>query len=462
MSRSRERAWLLAAAAMCAASSARAQPPPLSSCPQTPMTPGGADEECLPRPVPGVGLVPDLAVLKTPASPAATVLGVVEAQIQRPATPAGLAVATSAGISGGGDQKPLDNFAIEVTPYWLLDHPRLTAGDIEATRPWTFVRDFSISVATASRAEAAAVEGDPDVEHRRVAFGARTSFWPGHPSRAAQVCQRYLDEVARATVRKQAEAEIPQVEAWEAENPRPQVPPKLPDEGTTPEQREARERERARPLALLSAWVARRDAMVAAWDAERDREAAGEVEDPLFTRCIDDVHQRAGLQIDTAAAYTLDFPGADFDRLDEDGSQALTGWLTAAYVFESFENADRTGAFELSALVTGRGEWEWPASGSDTSRLDGGGRLVLAWGRYGVSGEGVYRHQSSDSSDDDLWRVAVTMDYRLSGGTWASATFGKDFGDGAGEHPVIAMANVQWHIGRDRGARVDRSPSEPR
>jgi hypothetical protein len=112
----------------------------------------------------------------------------------------------------------------------------------------------------------------------------------------------------------------------------------------------------------------------------------------------------------------------------------------------------------VSMLAVGRVQHETIALQAAALRLDGGARLVVAWERYGFSGEGLIRHEHmADTGDQLRWRAAITIDYRLLGGTWVTATFGKDFGNAAVATPLLALANFQWNFGRDRTIRPDTS-----
>ena len=71
-------------------------------------------------------LVPDLSVLKSPEAPAFAALELSPTAIARPGTPTGAAVALAAGLANGL-VNPGGNVAIDIAPYWLFAHPRLTA-----------------------------------------------------------------------------------------------------------------------------------------------------------------------------------------------------------------------------------------------------------------------------------------------------------------------------------------------
>jgi len=88
---------------------------------------------CQPRPQPHADVVPDVASLKTPESPAFMALGVTPSEIQRPSTPTGLKTSLANGFSNGGALPLLQNFALEVTPFWLIPHD-LTYEEVTSQR----------------------------------------------------------------------------------------------------------------------------------------------------------------------------------------------------------------------------------------------------------------------------------------------------------------------------------------
>lgn len=127
------------------------------------------------------GLVLD--ALRTPASPAFTLLGVAPMSVERPTSPSALAVSLLS-ATGGDDLLPR-NYALELAPYWLVRHPDLT---YEAYYRPGFLRgmlqSLSLSVATVPLDQ---VTGGAD-SGTALGLGARASLVPGraHPDLAAR------------------------------------------------------------------------------------------------------------------------------------------------------------------------------------------------------------------------------------------------------------------------------------
>ena len=86
--------------------------------------------------------------LKTPSTPAATILGSSPTTIERPDNPRGLifSIASSVASSGGVPQ----DYAVQVAPYWMRSHPSLMFDSyVNPTIGQRLLRTFAISVATA-------------------------------------------------------------------------------------------------------------------------------------------------------------------------------------------------------------------------------------------------------------------------------------------------------------------------
>ncbi len=91
---------------------------------------------------------PSFNALRTPTSPAFTVLGVEPNSVERPNTPSALALSLQ---NLSSDFKSLaKDFAVEVSPYWLMGAPTLTwREDANRNLFESIARTFTISAATA-------------------------------------------------------------------------------------------------------------------------------------------------------------------------------------------------------------------------------------------------------------------------------------------------------------------------
>jgi hypothetical protein len=444
------------------------QPPP--GCPEQLTTDPGLDDGCAQKPALAARSVPDISSFKTPESPAFMALGLAPSEIQRPTTPTGFALATAAGLTRAGRLLPGESFALEAAPYWLFDHVDLTYDDLEGQRWRSIYRNFTISLATATQASEPPPVAPAPAFNSLSALGLRTTVLSGRQSRAARLCQSYLRDYVDRTSAALARARQAFDEQWYAEHPRPAVSLPPFTEPSPPQDRRAeveawiaraqawkRERDRLRKTGAMDeylSWARAHDEALATWLRLYQAENPP---DPGLARCLNAVHDRDGLMLEVAAAGTLVLPEADLERLTEEGRRGFIGWATLAYVLPDFNVRDGRSLLDASAVFAYRHQREkLPGADNDLHVHDLGLRAVTGLERYGLGIEYTQRFERSESSGDWRYpfRLALTVDYRLAGGAWFTATFAKEFGV-AGSTPLLALANLQWNFALDRGVRVD-------
>ena len=397
----------------------------------------GIDRGCLDVPPVGAKLAADLGTLKTPETPAATVLGLGTSDVQRPSTPTGAALSIATGIAEGL-VIPGRNFAADIAPYWLLSRPRLSASDLEnETFAVRLLRTLSLSIATAGGRAA-----DPGLaqttDEGRVALGARTTLLDGRPSRAAELCMgvidKYIGQLNDDRDRKKRDA----LAAWTAAHP---VPRSTHGEDVR---------------ALRVRWMQDRDQVVA--ELGRTWMAALPPPPIAVSDCMDVRLHRVGPVVDVAFAAAWTVPQLTLDRVGETGARALTTWVTGGWVFSSGPpRPSHPTAYDISALVLVRQQWERQyALDRRTKRFDLGARGIVAWSRYGLSLE--YLHLALARADaagalHDSDRLSVTADYHLASGMWMTAVVGLDVSDPSRFDSLDgwkAILSVQGNFGRDR------------
>jgi hypothetical protein len=434
--------------------------PPCSKPPHS--APGAA--ACVKRAPPATDEVPDVASLKTPESPAFMVLGVAPSEIQRPSTPTGLKASFSNGLAAGGSLPLLQSFALEVSPFWLFPHHDLSYEDVVREPSHAIYRNIALSLATSP--EEVEIEDEDGTERTvelgRIAAGARVTLWPGVPTRGAERCRVYIKDQLEQRAAQLYDPVLTFKNAWELENPEPAQPSRPKELDDPSASMEAIERATAEYEAADKVWAAWSERRNAAANEHGRTTTEAPPPDAAFSRCLHDIHARKGFMAETAAAYMLAAPDGDLDQ--DSRIDALTAWLTLGVVFEDFAQSPTDPTLELSVLGVGRVQSERGSAQdpeADVLRLDVGARFAVALARYGLALEGTYRRQErqagTDASQlDHLWRIAVSLDYRLDGGIWLSGTFGKDFGDTEKDTPILALANLQWNFDIDRGVQPDR------
>src|SRR5262245_60975663 len=128
---------------------------------------------------------PELGALRTPASPAFTLLGIEPSAVERPQTPADAAVTVLNNFRNGLPK----NFAFEASPYWLQSQPDLTwRADNRRTPAQSLARTTSLSIATSET-------GTDDAPVTSLAVGFRTLLLSGHLAPASENAMEALEVV---------------------------------------------------------------------------------------------------------------------------------------------------------------------------------------------------------------------------------------------------------------------------
>jgi hypothetical protein len=473
--------WLASFAASGAASAQTAAAPPapaaLDGC-QDRQALAGPTDKCEPKPAETPD-APDLGFLKTPASPAFAALGLSPTTIDRPTTPKGAAVTIASGLADAAGISPAENFAMELTPYWTFSHPDVTAEELLNEGVEALWRNASLSLAVVRGSSAGSMTSmmpttsDGDAVDKRAAAGFRTTLWPGRPSDAALSCQKYLRVYLDGIVARMSAERVKFLADWEKQNPQVQLDasgePKAADFPDTPEGRQAlaraiEERHQAvkaqKDWRELVSWRRKRRLDLAAY-MQAHATSVQPAEDPMVATCLERIHDRRGLMADLAIAGTATVPGGDLSKISSNGRHGMEGWLTGGWVSgtSSLGAAGTPSSWSLLASVHAQQETTQP-NDVETSRLDLGGRGVWAWGRFGLSLEGIYRRQSETGTKSHRYRATIGFDFRVVGSTWINIVAGKDFGLKADEKPLLTLANLQWAFGPERKLLPDTAVSQ--
>lgn len=343
--------------------------------------------------------IPEFDKLRTPSSPAFVILGVSPTEVQRPTTPSTFAASLLQGFVPQGDGGTLDDFAVEVAPYWLVSHPNLRLRDYHGGS-WfqNFVRTFTVSGATVKVEDSEASTG----ESRDLGVGIRAAVFQGAPP--SDKCIEQTERTISALTSISSQVAMPIAAAIAAD-------PGLADDATRLEALRVRLFDEA---------------------LENLPPDEKEVIDAKVLDCTAILSAKRGFVMDVAAASGWRFADGQLD-----GSDWRSGavWATPSFI-------------QQNVSVVGLARYNWGADDAG-DLLDLGLRGVYAWDRYGVSAEGVFRRPQGDG--DNLYRLALTFDVLLTGDVWLTTSFGRDFNeDDAGS--LLAIANLQWNVG-DRSVK---------
>jgi hypothetical protein len=155
--------------------------------------------------------VDTLRALRTPMAPAFALLGLTPISIERPSTPRAFAVSLLSATQRVS-QLP-DSWALELAPYWLRSHPRLTYDAYYRPALTDALKQtFSVSIATSAR--------DTNRNTTDLGIGVRTQPLPGRESSQSIAIRRslsgYQEKITRANLRRRIAERTNQVDSMQA------------------------------------------------------------------------------------------------------------------------------------------------------------------------------------------------------------------------------------------------------
>jgi hypothetical protein len=337
---------------------------------------------------------PTLGSLRTPPSPAFTVLGIEPSAVERPMTPSDVALSFINKIRQGTIPK---DYAFEASPYWLVSQPNLTwQSDVTRSLGESVARTTSLSIATAETGTAAAPVTS-------MAVGVRTLLSSGRMTMATQraltALEQTLGETGDLFLRMVGEAGLDALDK------------RLASGEITAADYEARKQE-------LTALVLESDAY---------REAMARAEDVAA--------RREGFFLEVAAGLVWDFPGASWE------SRAFRRhgiWATPSYQF---------GPWNLVGVLRFLDE----ATAGAEDAVDWGGRAIYSTADYGLSLEFVQRSpfELTDTVKRSHRLVGIA-EYRISRAGWVIASFGKDRQKPGTRETLVAQLGLGFSFSKDR------------
>jgi hypothetical protein len=337
---------------------------------------------------------PTLASLRTPPSPAFTVLGIEPSAVERPTTPSDVALSFVSKVRQGTIPK---DYAFEASPYWLVSQPDLSwSSDVTRNVAESVARTMSLSLATAETGTAAAPVTS-------LAVGVRTLLSSGHMTastqRALAALEQTLSQTGDVFLRMVGEAGLDELDN------------RLASGNITVADYEARKQE-------LTAIVLQSDEY---------REAMSRAEDVAA--------KREGFFFEVAAGFVWDFAAGSWEAR---AFRQRGVWATPSYEF---------GAWSLVGVLRYLDE----TSFFNEDALDWGGRALYSTADYGLSLEFVQR-SPLDQTDviKRSHRFVGIAEYRVSRASWVIASFGKDRQKTGARETLIAQLGLAFSFSKDR------------
>jgi hypothetical protein len=382
----------------------------------------------------------ELENLRTPTSPAFTILGIAPTAIARVSTPRALAVE----LLSKTEQTTVipKDYALEVAPYWLRSRPKLSFEQYTRPTPGQSLRQsFAVSLAT-SHADSSA--GDSAVT--RVAIGLRVMPTGGRPSAKFNAMVDSLRTLQRARIpliRRQVDA----TDSIEATTDSIEtIRTALATARSAPDS--VRRRLEPRLEAQLDTLRSVIDSLQQIVDSmETMRSSQADSLRKIAQAMGSEEAERVGQFTELAVALAASYPGEQFDggRLSRVGV-----WGTWGYRLEA-PRLDVIGLLRFQRDIVGE----------DENSLDAGGRLYWRHERLAISGEFVNR-TAFDLSDlereggatratltfESSNRAVGVVEFRATDAMFVSMSFGRDHRAPATErHPLIAALGLSLQFG---------------
>ena len=355
----------------------------------------------------GGSKVPAFNTIRTPTSPAFTLLGVEPSSVERPNTPASLALSFLRRVAEGGTVP--GDFALEVSPYWLVGHPLLRWTDDDARTPWeSLIRTATVSVATSQT-------GTKDLPVTSLSIGGRASLWSG------SLTQETKASIGRLSASLQAQAALgsllmaAQLKALTAQLQAGKITTK--------------EHDRLMAVVLNSTLKSneyKESAEVKAVEKEMQQFASN----------------REGFFLELAAAGAWSYPNAVWEQ------GAFNRW--GLWATPSYQTA------KLSA--TGVIRYLSQADEVDAGAWDLGVRGTHSSDRYALSLEYV-RRTFVNAGVSARYRLVGVAEYAAWEGTWLIASFGRDYATDR-EGSLVARLGLSFDMSKERYDFTD-PPAKP-
>lgn len=344
--------------------------------------------------------LPDFNSIRTPNSPAFSVLGIQPTSIERPNTPADLAISLDNATEGFS--KFPQNYSIEFAPYWLSKEPMSLTwrDDIERSIEESIKRTFAISFATTNKQV-------KEKEVRGLSYGVRALILSGKMTKKSEEQIKKLENDLTSYSKKVFEM----------------------DSGAL--------RIEFQKRMLQAATIEEKQLAVAWYNNERTRQNEKRVEEENSRKeDFEDegqtfAPQRDGLILELAyaGAYKNDTINAELKK------NGYAFWVTPAYVQEDYSVV---GVYRQLKDSVGIKSTEF------------GVRLVCTKSRYAISVEYLKGEYQSETPMPNRERFSILVEYLLSKNVWLNLSFGDDNKNPQGVNKLFSSVGLKYNLSSKR------------
>jgi hypothetical protein len=346
------------------------------------------------RPAAGQTEPPVLGSLRTPPSPAFTVVGIEPSAVERPTTPADAALSFLNTFRQSAVPK---EYAFEASPYWLVAQPDLSwRDDLTRSVGESIKRTLSLSIATAETG----TSGSPVTA---MGIGVRGLVSSGRMTQATEDAltelERTLSQTGDLFLRLVGEAGLDALD-----------------------------------VRLRNGEIAE-----AAYEAEKARLTARVLESDDYrnamARVEDIAAKREGFFLEVAAGLVWDFARGRWESRE---FRRRGIWATPSYEF---------GPWNVLGVLRYVDDTATP----NQDAIDWGGRTMYSTADYSLSLEFVERSPIDQTTTlRRSHRFVGIAEYRVSPATWVIASFGKDRRKTGTDETLVAQLGLAFSFSKDR------------
>jgi hypothetical protein len=366
----------------------------------------------------------NLVDMQVPNSPAFVLLDAAPTSVEKPTSTKAFAVSIMNALNeNNGIPK---NYAVEFTPFWFMKHPTLTAlkfwgidSDLKKQLPFSALPQYSVSFALVSNKPNDTLTNPTTTN---VSFGIRTTILRVRSDDDKQdlITENKRIATRLSTLNDSLSNIVGQITMLSI----------LPLDSTN----EIARIERQMQIDLLK---------------QEEREILGSFENDSelikHEQSVQEILARRPMfAIEGAIASNAAFDNNDFStkRLGRVG-----GWLNLAYAVSLNTHDAVVKKNYLNAVITTRylsDHNQRSTNGFVIQNLfDSGGKLELEIDKFSISGEYLYRWNSTDKTKNSF-RASGLLKYKIKDDLYLTSAFGRNFGD---RNNLISQFGISWGIG---------------
>ena len=348
--------------------------------------------------------LPSLNSIRTPNSPAFSILGVQPTSVERPNTPADIAVALDNATEGF--KKFPQNFSLEFAPYWMTKKPKSVTWQADTMRTvgQSLFSTFSVSAATITKEF-------EDKELRGLSYGFRTLLFSGKTSKKSIQRIREIEKELDTLARHYSDMALAEEAAL-----RNELRKRLKEDST----QEAKNN----TLKWFNAERTRINNEKTKRINEEAANAEGEQEE--FAP------QREGFIVELAYAGAYRNDTINTSSLRKGG---YAFWLTPSYVKDDY------------SLV---GVFRHLKDSLSNKSTEFGFRFIYTQSRYALSVEYLKGHYQSETALPDRERFSVLFEYLLDKNLWLNISLGDDNKNIQSNNSIFSSIGLKYNFSRKR------------